>query len=319
VASLIAVDAAKSVPALSDPAVAFNPVPTAPAETSGAQPAPETGAAPPGSVEAAVAAAVATARVSGPIPPTLTPPLDQLRADTWETVAPCAAEANQTASDICGYGPSDAGRSMVVIGDSHAGMWVQTLRQIAETAGWRFTYLVKGGCSSADIVLVGSGREGRQRSCQEWRSWAIGQIADLRPDIAILADRGDKPFVGPDGNEIPIATPEHDQAWENGLASTITTLKESGVGRIVVFSETPIMNRDGVTCLGAANANLGDCLTPLAASIRALPQPASAPPPLLAVSIWTSIVGSARRISARWWSATSSSTPMGSTSRSPTQ
>ncbi|MGI8625637.1 MAG: acyltransferase family protein [Geodermatophilaceae bacterium] len=268
VVSLVAVDAAKSVPGGTDPAVVFSPAPTAPAATSGTQPGPETGTAPPGSVEAAVAEAVAIARVSGPIPPTMTPPLDQLRADTWETVAPCAAETNQTTTDICGYGPSDAGRSMVVIGDSHAGMWVQTLKQIAETAGWRFYYFVKGGCSSADIVLVGSGREGRQDSCQEWRSWALDQIADLSPDIAILADRGDKPFVDPDGNEIPVATPEHDQAWEAAVTSTITTLKGDGVGRVIMFAETPIMNRDGVTCLGAVNADLGDCLTPLAASIQ---------------------------------------------------
>ncbi len=268
--SLVAIDAAKSAPSLIDPTTVFSPVVPSAAPGS-AEPPAATGAAStaaPGSVEAAVAEAVATARVSGPIPEVLTPALDQLRADTWEVVAPCAAETNQSTTDICGYGPSDAGRSMVIIGDSHAGMWVQGLKQIAETAGWRFTYFVKGGCSSADIVLVGSGREGRQGGCQDWRTWALGQIADLHPDIAILADRGDKPFVGADGAEIASGTPQHDQAWEAGVSSTITTLRDAGVGRVIVFSETPIMNRDGVTCLGAANANLGDCLTPLAASIQ---------------------------------------------------
>ncbi len=268
--SLVAIDAAKSDPNLVDPTTVFSPAPSAAPPSSGA---PSTATNPPdaaaGSVEAAVVEAVAAARASAAIPAALAPPLDQLRDDTWQVAAPCAAETNESTTDICGYGPSDAGRSMVIMGDSHAGMWVQALRLVAESAGWKFTYLIKGGCSSADVVLVASGRESQHEACQAWRIWALDQIADLQPDVVILADRGDKPFVAPDGSEIPSGTAEHDQAWQTGLTTTVGTLRESGVGRVIVFSETTVMDRDGVTCLGAANANLGDCLTGIPPSVSA--------------------------------------------------
>ncbi len=279
--SLIAVDAARSVPVFAGPGFAFSAETTVPTPTGGVPtptggvPTPTTDPAattnepapPPDSVEAAVAEAVATARTGAPIPSTLSPTLDQLRADSWEAAAPCAAQGDDIPTEICGYGPADADRSIVIMGDSHAGMWVSTLREIAETEGWRFHYFVKGGCSSADIVPLGSGREGRQSGCREWRTWALDEIADLSPDIAILADRGDKPLAGPDGEEIQPGVPEHTQAWENAVESTVRTLSESAK-RVVVLSETPVMDRDPVTCLGAANANLGECLTTFRQSIQ---------------------------------------------------
>jgi len=281
---LVAVDAARSVPVFTGPGFEFAAAP-APIET-GTAPLPTRGNAPPnrepvdptqstensppplpGTIEEAVLQAVSAARERAPVPDPLSPALDQLREDTWERAAPCAAEAQDIVTELCTYGPTDADRRMAIVGDSHAGMWVHTLSEVAERYGWTLYYFVKGGCSSADIVPVGAGRDSRQTGCLEWRDWAVGEIADLAPDVVILANRGDKAMVGPDGAQVPSGGADHARVWEDAVASSVRELSDD-VGRVIVFGESPVMDRDPVLCLGSPGADLGDCLTPLADSIR---------------------------------------------------
>ncbi|CAN5303329.1 SGNH hydrolase domain-containing protein [soil metagenome] len=220
--------------------------------------------------EAAVRAAVAAAAAGALMPPVVSPPLVSLRSDTWEGDAPCRGEFEDVTTEICGYGPEDAAESMVIIGDARAGMWLPALATVAESSGRRVTYLVKAGCTTADVVAFSTdGGQARQSDCAEWRTWALEQTAELAPDIAILSERGTKSLLAEDGSEIVQATPEHAAAWEAGMLTTISTLRES-VPRVVVLSATPESEVDPLGCLNRGRVTQADCLYELGQNVAGI-------------------------------------------------
>ena len=47
----------------------------------------------------------------------------------------------------CLFGDPHGSRSMVLYGDSHSGMWFQTIDDVATAAHWKLWYLGEGGLS----------------------------------------------------------------------------------------------------------------------------------------------------------------------------
>lgn len=188
---------------------------------------------------------MAAAAAGQPIPETLTPPVSGLRRDSWRVVTPseCYATGSESRTDVCTYGPDGAPHSMVIFGDSRAGMWLPALRDIAEAAGWTMYYFVKTACPVAEVPWS------QTADCADWREWALAQITRLKPDLAILSTREE------DGTL-------ENGSWEPGLLATIQALAPAS-DRVVVFSETPELGYDPVTCLNRWNATLADCTFPL--------------------------------------------------------
>lgn len=244
------------VPAATPPAGAppgtAAPAPTGPAPTA-ALPGQPSASDPIGQ---AVAAAVAAAMAGDPIPEVLAPSIDQLRADSWRSVVPenCYALDTESTSDICSYGPDDAQRSMVIFGDSIAGMWLPALERIAENSGWRLYYLVKTSCPVANLVEWNP--EDTANACPQWREWALGEIQKLAPDVVLLSTRGQSSSLA-------------SGKWEAGMVSTIQTLQQASP-RVVVFSETPLALEDPVSCLDRPGAILADCTWELNGDVAAL-------------------------------------------------
>jgi len=75
----------------------------------------------------AVAAAVAAAKHNAALPWPLTPPVGSLRGDFYVFPKGCVARQGQTSSNVCRLGDTDAAKTLVVIGDSHAQMWMPTI------------------------------------------------------------------------------------------------------------------------------------------------------------------------------------------------
>ncbi len=77
-----------------------------------------------------------------------------MRDDTWKdfTSTDCFAVLDQAENEICSFGPDDAPRSMVIFGNSIAGMWLAPLKQIAEENNWRLYFFVKTACPVANLI-----------------------------------------------------------------------------------------------------------------------------------------------------------------------
>lgn len=214
--------------------------------------------APPTGAGATIAAARAPARVRAAVrrPDAGAPvpyPLDngkRLSRDLWQFRYTCSADWEMTRSDICPLGDLTAETTVVVFGDSHAGMWLPALDRIGARDHLRVIPLVKFGCSPFDVDQLHEGRSFPE--CPQWRAWAVARIAKLHPAAVVLAYRS-LLFVDPP----PGSTRE--EAWSTGVSTALATLRPLA-SAVVVLSDVPFLGFDPADCISARRARLATCM-----------------------------------------------------------
>jgi peptidoglycan/LPS O-acetylase OafA/YrhL len=208
----------------------------------------------------AVVAAVQAARRGAPLPSNLTPAPSQLLDDDYSFPTGCAPDSDPaTTSNVCKMGAAGATKSIVLIGDSHAMMWMPTLLNIADQDGWTLIPLVKSGCHPN--TWTGPGYQNMPRSlvnaCHAWYQWILRQAKALHPDVTLIAACCPNPVPSGDATS---------------LIHGFTALAKVAKG----FSKTVIVvaDDDGVTkqpvdCLLAAHATMKTCTTTVPANVLA--------------------------------------------------
>ena len=148
---------------------------------------------------ALVQASVIAARHDMAIPSKLTPDILTVRDDEPD-VGECNYEKDSR--ELCPRGDPDADRSIVVFGNSHARMWIPTFDKIGQELGYRTYYFVKPNCA-ATLVSVGELVPGSPLwpECDEFRDWALDQIATLDPDLVVVASSGPNPVLYDDAGQ----------------------------------------------------------------------------------------------------------------------
>ena len=213
---------------------------------------------------ALVQASVIAARHDMAIPSKLEPDILTVRDDEPD-VGECNYEKDSR--ELCPRGDPDADRSIVVFGNSHARMWIPTFDEIGKDLGYRTYYFVKPNCA-ATLVSVGELVPGSPLwpECDEFRDWALDQIAALDPDLVVVASSGPNPVLYDDeGNKIP--KDGIDDAAREGYVDLFTQLSTTAQ-HTVLIRDVPKSEDLPDECLTKKGNNLGDCLfTPLPASV----------------------------------------------------
>ena len=81
---------------------------------------------------------------------------------------------------MCEYGADDPGRTIALVGGSHAAHWFPALEELAEDHGWRLLNIVKGACLFTDAPQTYKGEP--YTACAEWNDGVMAELAELRPD-----------------------------------------------------------------------------------------------------------------------------------------
>jgi peptidoglycan/LPS O-acetylase OafA/YrhL len=199
----------------------------------------------------AVVAAVKAARQGAKIPTVLTPPVSQLLKDNYEFPPGCVPATDpQTTSEICRLGDASSAKSIVLVGDSHAQMWMPTVLAMAKRDGWVVVPLVKSRCNPA--VWIGKGYPQTTgaviRYCHAWYQWAVGQAKTLHPTVTLMAGC----CGGASGST---ATAER-----RGFSSLAKTMKRFSTSVILVADNDGIAKQP-VDCLLARHATMRTCTT----------------------------------------------------------
>jgi hypothetical protein len=216
----------------------------------------------PDPVVALVQASVYAAERGRPVPRVLRPGRLDL-ADSIAGVGACdysPADARQ----LCPRGDADADRSIVVIGDSHARMWISAFERIAAREGYRTYYLVKPLCTAADVVV--SDPTGAPWSdCSDFRHWAFDQVDALRPALTVVASTPPEGPLHTGDGTVDVDDPRHAAVMEQGWTRTFDRLAPSS-GDVRLIRDVPLADVAPGTCLDQGDPDLGDCLfTPDAA------------------------------------------------------
>ena len=197
----------------------------------------------------AVVAAVEAARRGAPLPTALTPPIGQLRDFPHPYRPPdgCVLRdtSSQTTGKICRIGTASSSRLIVLMGDSHANMWLPPLLKTAWKDGWAVVPLVRLGCTPATWVT-------NERGCGEWHRWALREALRLHATITLLGGSIDE-HPGP-----------YTRKAMESLLDTAHALRAAG--RVVVIGDPEGLNGNPVDCLLAPHATMASCTTTWPAS-----------------------------------------------------
>jgi peptidoglycan/LPS O-acetylase OafA/YrhL len=194
----------------------------------------------------AVVAAVAAVRRGAPIPDRLSPPLAKLGGVPRAYALPDACighdVSRRIATRICRTGEVSSTRVIVLMGDSHAWMWLPAVVEMARRDHLAVVPLLRLGCTP--VRWMGPERDS---GCAAWYRWAVQQVAGLRPVTTLVSGSLAK-RPGPSTS-----------AGVKSLVTAARTLREHG--RVVVIGDPEGLERTPVDCLFSRHASMASCAT----------------------------------------------------------
>ncbi len=185
----------------------------------------------------AVLDAVNAAKRGAALPWPLTPAVTDLRNDLFAFPSGCSARQGETTSKICRLGGTDATKTLVVFGDSHAEMWMPPVLRMAKRDAWTVVPFVKVGCVSSSWTH-------RSWPCGIWYRWAINRAAALHPQATLVVGSWA-------GSRTPVAAVK-------GVTGLIRDARSFSASTIVV-GDSPHQHRNPVDCLLATGASMRTC------------------------------------------------------------
>lgn len=220
------------------------------AEHPDAMPAPDEQVEPP-PVRMVLTEAIRLADAGAPIPDKLVNE-DGLHDDHWQSWFDCYADWEDVTVELCPVGDREASRTVVVYGDSQAGMLLPALDLVGTSNGFRVIGLVKLGCAPYAVDQWAFGE--RYVACDEFRDWARDRIREIAPDVLVLGARGMWAIHTVDGE------PDQ-QAWSRGVETTLDQVVAEA-GKVVVVSGVGALPIRPPTCLSDPSSDLASCTSP---------------------------------------------------------
>jgi peptidoglycan/LPS O-acetylase OafA/YrhL len=184
-----------------------------------------------------VVAAVRAAEREAPIPSPLTPPVSRLRDDFYNFPSGCVPRGGQTKSRICRLGDTSSRKTLVVVGDSHAQMWMPTILEMAQRDGWVVRPLVKVSC------IPRSWLEAR-KPCNTWYRWAKQRATALRPDVTLII-----------GSWAGTWAPKRAVRAVADLSRAVRSSSRA----VIVVDDAPGQRREPTDCLLDSSSNMKTC------------------------------------------------------------
>jgi peptidoglycan/LPS O-acetylase OafA/YrhL len=90
----------------------------------------------------------------------------------------------------CITGNKNSDKKIVLLGDSHAHQWVESIDKIAQKYDYRLLSFTKPGCPIEDIKHIDPILKREYTECYSWREDALKQITEMKPEIIISAGIG---------------------------------------------------------------------------------------------------------------------------------
>lgn len=168
-------------------------------------------------------------------PAKLSPSLDELpESAAPEWMKDGCLDVNESNVARCRYGPVNAKKHAVIMGDSIAVSFLPGIRRALEPKGWDFQLLTMSICNNAVSVM----HEGRPyAACYAHRAWAVKKVQGLKPDLVILSN-----FTNI-GNIVRSSVANNElETWEAGLTSTLRLIR-ADMRATVVLSPPPTTGR----------------------------------------------------------------------------
>ncbi len=214
----------------------------------------------PASVLRTVAAATSIQKV----PSNISPPLQDASLDTGIAVAAqrgCDPAPAVSTTGKCVYGDPKGKKTIVLLGDSHAGMWLAGFDALAKQAHWKLVLLMKTECAAVDLSLWIDSLNRPYPECTKWHQYVTKRINKMDPAVVVIANW----WAGNmDSKDQPITDPE----WIAGLKEMVQSLNSPHTAK-VLWGDIPYLTQPGPDCLSAHTSDAQACSTPAGTAVIA--------------------------------------------------
>ena len=117
------------------------------------------------------------------------------------------------------------------------------------------------GCSATRAVQAEPQNLRPWADCEDFKDWVVDTVADLQPDVVVVATSAVSPIVGPDGEPVGLLNDREEfrSLVRDGFAEELAEL-EPLTDRLVVLGNTPKLPREPGVCMSQGDVTLQDCL-----------------------------------------------------------
>lgn len=184
--------------------------------------------------------------------PELTPSLDEVISGSWISDSDRACGGAGPVPESCVWGPVDAPKTAVIVGDSIALSYSEALRGVfAQHPEWRFYSYASFGCTFTATRTRVSGPTNTAR-CPEEKQQTLEFLAEKNPDLVLITNRYGKRT---DYAKDRFMTPAEWKASQLKMAKKIA----GDVGTIAYLAPPP-SDTDIATCYNQVNKP-ADCVS----------------------------------------------------------
>jgi peptidoglycan/LPS O-acetylase OafA/YrhL len=157
----------------------------------------------------------------------------------------CYQVVSSAAVPGCTFGDRSGRFTVVLFGDSHAGMWFPDIERIANQAHWRLVVLIGHNCAVSWYPMPVPGPFGGGNYCNRFHQFAIGEINRIDPNLLIVAQAIDPTITS--------------KQWREGLEQTLKKVTAPKTAKLVIGNE-PFVG--GPNCLAKHTNDVQACSVP---------------------------------------------------------
>ncbi|WP_433371926.1 SGNH hydrolase domain-containing protein [Actinoplanes sp. CA-142083] len=188
------------------------------------------------------------------VPADLTPSIAAAGADLGFDNVKCeVAPAADRIAEPCVFGDPAGAVRVVLYGDSHAGMWLPAMKEIAQRRHWRLEFYGKPACPTPELSFWNQQEQRPFAECGRFHDFVMARMRQTRPSLVVVTNESFSQKTG----RGELITPGQ---WRVGLTATLRRLSLAA-SRVVVLGDTPVLDQSTPDCLAAHGSNLAVCFT----------------------------------------------------------
>lgn len=208
--------------------------------------------------------AVAAATAITTLPGNVDPPLKEAAADHALTVLDqngCDPAFGAATVGKCTFGDPMGKKTIVLVGDSHAGMWFPAFDTLAKNAHWKLVLLMKAVCPAVDLSFWNWSANSAYPACDAFHQYTANRVNKLDPAVVVLTSWWHGVGLVPNGQ------PPTDAQWQLGLEQALSSITSPGTKK-VVLGDMAYLSQTGPDCLAAHASDVQACTTPASDAVQ---------------------------------------------------
>jgi len=147
----------------------------------------------------------------------------------------------------CSFGATNSDVHIFLLGDSRANQFFTPIRNAATQLDAKFTSRTRTGCAVSDVTLRTG--EAEYTNCNNWRSEAIAEVLQQKPDLVIMSSATNLRILDPETG-VRATSDRAKELYISGIQKIVSDFSQAGI-KVILIRDTPRFKSSPLDCLSA--------------------------------------------------------------------